>query len=130
MNRPTTLFVIADIIAVFAFVIIGKSSHAETLRFSEIIAVAWPFLLGLFVCGWWLGAQRPQTHVTPLKLIGITLAHWMLAVPFGLVLRELIYNKPIVASFAITTFIFGALLLIAGRLTIFFIQRKTSSKTQ
>ncbi len=124
MNRHITRFVIADIIAVLAFVMIGKYSHDTGLNISDIWLTAWPFLLGLFLCGWLLSGHRPDRSETVLTLVGITLAQWFVAVPFGLVLRELVYAKPILTSFTITTFIFGGLLLIGGRIIVFFIRQK------
>jgi hypothetical protein len=118
-------FALADLISLLAFVIIGKVSHNQALTISEISETAWPFLLGMAIAGWWLRTPLPTSGLAFWPLVNSTLAGWLLAVPFGLVLRELVHGKPILTSFAITTFIFGALLLLAGRLTVWLITRKT-----
>jgi hypothetical protein len=123
-NHSLGWWLMVDFLAIIAFVIIGKSSHSQALEIGEIFATAWPFIVGLAIAGWWLRNPLPSATIGVLGLLKTTLASWLLAVPFGLMLRELIYDKPILPAFAITTFIFGVILLISGRLLLWFFIRR------
>lgn len=122
------IYGLIDVLALLAFVLIGKISHSEALVVSDIANLLWPFILAWFVCGWLLGDARPTARTTIGKLLWNTMTGWFLALPLALVLRELIYDKPILTAFAVTTFIFGGLLLLAGRVLVYFIYKKGERK--
>lgn len=87
---------VADIIIVIAFAIIGRASHAESLDLGGIATTMWPFLAALII-GWvvaraWRAPMKPVRTGVPLWLV--TLAGGMLlriasgqgtAVPFIIV---------------------------------------------
>ncbi len=116
-------YLLADLLALLAFVIIGKTAHSDAIVFSDVLETTWPFWLGMLIAGWWLRTPLPAPGISMLALINTTLAGWLLAMPIGLVLRELVNGKPILMSFAITTFIFAASFLIAARLVVWFVMK-------
>lgn len=128
-TRYSLWFFLSDSLAIFAFVLIGKSAHSQVLDFIDILETTWPFLLAWSLAGWLLGLSRPTEKQSIFIICKTTLAGWLMAVPFALVLRELIYMNPIILSFAITTFIFGALLLLVGRMIVHYCIRRMQKLT-
>lgn len=71
---------VADIVIVIVFAIIGRASHGEALSLGGIATTTWPFLVALLV-GWaalfaWRAPMRPVR--TGLPLWAVTLAGGML----------------------------------------------------
>jgi hypothetical protein len=129
MNKRTLIHAVVDTAAIFAFVAVGKLSHAEPLHLSELFAVASPFILAwamVSIVIRWLWVARADNWFS---IIGIVSARWMLSVPLALVLREVVNGKPILLAFAITTTLFGMLFLLGGRLSVRAISVRRAKKT-
>lgn len=86
MTRPAPFgalaALVADVLLVVAFVLIGRRSHAEGLDFPGLWQTAWPFLAGLAV-GWvvCLAWRRPSA-VWP---TGVVI--WVATVGIGMLAR-------------------------------------------
>lgn len=103
-----------DLVAVLAFVVIGRRSHEEGLAAAGLVRTAAPFIVALVV-GWvvtraWSSPVRLRTGV---GLSAVTVA-------FGMVLRRWVIGDGTATSFVIvaTVFLLATLVgwrLIAGR---------------
>lgn len=81
-SRTAALALLADVVAVAVFVLIGRRSHDETSALLGFLHTAWPFLAGLGV-GWWsLRAWRRPTRLWP---EGVVI--WLITVVVGNLLR-------------------------------------------
>ncbi|WP_435526210.1 DUF3054 domain-containing protein [Microbacterium elymi] len=81
--RSITWSLVADIVLVVVFAVIGRASHSEDVLPIGILTTAWPFLLGL-VIGWgvtlaWRAPTAPVRTGIPVWLI--TVAIGMPALP-------------------------------------------------
>jgi hypothetical protein len=110
------IFIVFDLLALISFTLIGKQSHAEALVISELLQVILPFTIAWFAFGWGFGQAVPLAEMRWQHILRTTATSWLLALPLGMVLREIFYDKPILVSFVITTYIFAGILLIVGRL--------------
>jgi len=73
--RPAPLALAADAACVLAFAAAGRASHAETAATTEVLRIAWPFLVGAGA-GWVATtAWRAPMQVWP-RGIGIWAATW------------------------------------------------------
>jgi len=94
-----------DVVLVLAFVLIGRSSHAEGITPAGVLGTAWPFLVGLAV-GWALArAWRRPCAVAP----GLTI--WTATVAVGLLLRAVIGEGVQPGFVAVTALVLAAFLL-------------------
>jgi len=104
-SRTIVLAAVLDVVAVLAFVAIGRRSHDESGSVMAGIAkVAAPFLIALVV-GWVVArAWRAPTTLGTVAVI------WPVTVALGMVLRHTVFDKGTAASFvvvtAIVTFVF------------------------
>ncbi len=93
-----------DVAVVLAFVVIGRDSHGEGNAFSEVLATAAPFMIGL-VAGWLVTDAR----LTPVAIrTGASIA--AVTVVVGLVVRRIVFGDGIATPFIIVT----TLVLTAG----------------
>lgn len=94
-----------DVVLVLAFVLIGRSSHAEGITPAGVLGTAWPFLVGLAV-GWALArAWRRPFAVAP----GLTI--WAATVALGLLLRAVTGEGVQPGFVAVTALVLAAFLL-------------------
>ena len=94
-----------DIVLVLAFVLIGRSSHAEAITPAGALGTAWPFLVGLGA-GWALArAWRRPFAVVP----GLTI--WAGTVAVGLLLRAVTGDGVEPGFVAVTAVVLATFLL-------------------
>lgn len=88
---------VADVALVVAFVLIGRSSHAEALDPTGAATTAWPFLVGLVV-GWLsvLGVRWPLPALTSGLVV------WVATVVVGVLLR-VASGQGVQVSFVVVT---------------------------
>lgn len=105
-----------DAASVLVFVTVGRRNHNEGMTVDGVMTVAAPFLIAL-VIGWLVSRAWRQ----PMNLrIGATI--WASTIVFGLLLRNLVFDRGTATSFIIVATLFlGAVLLgwraIAQRVT-------------
>ena len=104
--RAARLAGIVDCCCVLAFVIIGRTSHADGLGLSGVVSTAWPFLTGL--TGGWLAARAWRR---PLAIVPAGLGAWLGAAGLGMVLRVVAGQGTAVAFVGVALAFLGLFLL-------------------
>ena len=107
--RRVPIALLADVVCVIVFCMIGRRSHAEGLTVAGIAQTAWPFLAGTAV-GWLLigGWRRPFTVIPT----GVVV--WVCTVVVGMVLRK-VTSAGVSASFVVVAALSTAVLLLGWR---------------
>jgi Protein of unknown function (DUF3054) len=110
MNRRVAWAVVADVVSIMLFVVIGRRNHNEsTSSIRGVVEVAAPFLIALAL-GWTM--QRLWTR--PLRVQrGIIL--WLITITFGLVLRRSMFDRGIALPFVIVATLFNGATLVGWR---------------
>ncbi len=110
MNRRQLLLAATfDVVAVVAFVAIGRRTHDEGNAFSGLARVAAPFLIGLAV-GWVVARawKAPTTTTTGMVV-------WPVTVAVGMVLRRFLFDDGTALPFIIVASAFTGVLLVGWR---------------
>jgi len=114
MSKPATQRQIAlaatlDVVAIVAFVAIGRRTHDEGNALSGLVRVAAPFLIGLAV-GWVVArAWKAPTSTTTGMVV------WPVTVTVGMVLRRFLFDDGTALPFIIVASAFTGLLLVGWR---------------
>ncbi|WP_298406139.1 DUF3054 domain-containing protein [uncultured Chloroflexus sp.] len=103
-----------DTLVFVIFALLGRSSHGLVDENPLLAAgrVAWPFFIGWLIVAPWMGVFRQQP---PLRMLGLTLGAWLIALPVGLGLRWWQLGRSSPLSFAVVTFLTVAALLLIWR---------------
>ncbi|MBA3468457.1 MAG: DUF3054 domain-containing protein [Herpetosiphonaceae bacterium] len=107
--------IVGDLIMFGLFAAIGRRSHSEPTTFGDIVQIAAPFAIGWLAVAPWFKLFRPEVYGSTKIVLQRTAAAWALAAPVGLALRTLGWGKEFKIAFAITTFLFNLVLLLAWR---------------
>lgn len=108
-KRPIVLAATFDVIAIVAFVVIGRRNHDEGEAVGGVLRVAAPFLIGLAV-GWLVArAWKAPTSTTTGMVI------WPVTVVVGMLVRRFIFDDGTALAFIIVASVFTGLLLIGWR---------------
>ena len=99
-----------DLLAVTAFVLVGRRSHDEGNGFVDFLRVWWPFAAGLglsAVCtgAWWY----------PFVWLRVALM-WLGTVAVGMILRITVHGRELKLSFVIVTAVFLGVCFFGWRL--------------
>ncbi|MGK9147853.1 DUF3054 domain-containing protein [Plantibacter flavus] len=128
MDRPVrtpatfALSVVADLVAVIVFVIIGRASHGEGIL--GLLNTLWPFAVGLLI-GHMLALVLGQRETTSNRWAGVVV--WVSTVVVGMLLR-IVAGQGVQLSFVIVTvLVLGAFLL--GWRFVLWIVRRTRART-
>lgn len=117
-RRRITIAATADVLAILAFVAIGRRSHDETGNaVVGALRVAAPFLIGL--CAGWAVARawrRPMALVTGLVI-------WPVTVIVGMLLRRTVFDRGTALSFVIVTTIVTGVFLLGWRAIVALMER-------
>ena len=109
-RRTVVTAAVADAVAVFAFVALGRRSHDEGGNaVAETVKVAAPFLIALAVG--WLAARawrRPRAIATGLVL-------WVVTVAVGMLLRRTVFDRGTATSFVVVATVVTGVLLLGWR---------------
>lgn len=116
------LAVVADVVCVLAFTLIGTASHATAGSAGHVALVTLPFLAGLAV-GW--AASRAWRAPARLWPTGVTV--WFATVALGLALRPLA-GGGLALSFAVVTAVFLAATMLGWRLLAALLVRRTGDR--
>lgn len=109
---------VLDLVVVLAFVLIGRSSHAEGITFGGIGETLWPFLAGAVVG--WLACRAWRAPLSPVRA-GIPV--WIATLAVGMVLRVLA-GQGTELSFIIVAGVFLAVFLLGWRAIALLVTRK------
>lgn len=130
------ILVLGDLIALSLFVLVGQRDH-ETIdptnpllgMLPNVVAFAIPWS----IAAWRLGAIRIDAPFRIVPFFARTLNAWLVAAPFGLLLRSAILGRAVIPTmFVVATLGFGLLFLLAWRVVFawvrMFANRKQSGK--
>ena len=98
---PVRGLILGDLIVLLLLTVYGFLSH-ETLTSAgwRIPAFFFPLALGWFLAAPWLGLYDPERVRDPRQLWRVVWA-WLLAAPFGLVLRAILLQRVLIPIFAL-----------------------------
>lgn len=104
--RRVAIAATLDAVSVLVFVAVGRRNHNEGTEIGGVMEVAAPFLIAL-VIGWLVSrAWRQPMNLRTGAII------WVSTIVFGMLLRNLAFDRGIATSFIIITTLFlGAVLL-------------------
>lgn len=114
---------IADLVAVVVFAVIGRSSHGEGNALVGIAVTAWPFLVAT-VAGSLVARGLARRLGDPVT-IRRGLVVWAVAWVIGMVLRA-VSGRGMAVSFVIVAGISLAVLLLGWRLVVTLLERRRS----
>lgn len=100
---------VADILAILVFVVIGLLQHAGSLALASVLFVAWPFALGLL-----MGHLAIRSWRAPLAVWPHGVLIWAITVAGGMAIRTL-FGAGTEPSFVIVTAAVLALLMLGWR---------------
>ena len=116
-GRSLAPAVVADLVAVLTFAIIGMNTHGTLLL--ELGRVAWPFAVGA-AAGWlWTRAWRDPARIWPSGV-----AIWLTTVALGMTLR-VVAGGSFALSFLLVTTAFLGVTMLGWRTTAVLIRRGT-----
>lgn len=98
-----------DMLAVFAFVIIGRNNHDEGLTLDGLLRTAAPFVIGLIV-GWAL--SKAWDRATDVRT-GVIV--WAATLVIGMFVRRVFYGDGIAPSFVAVATVFLGVTLVGWR---------------
>ncbi|HXZ69438.1 MAG TPA: DUF3054 domain-containing protein [Streptosporangiaceae bacterium] len=104
------LGVLADVLCVLAFVIIGRASHQDGESLAGVTSTAWPFLVGLAV-----GEAATRAWRQPAALVPTGVGVWLATVALGQLLRA-VSGPGTDAAFIAVSAVFLGLFLLGWRL--------------
>ena len=102
--------VLADLMCVLIFVVIGRRQHGEESAVSGVVTTAAPFLIGLVIASC-IGKLRGKPADT--VLAGVYT--WVTTVLLGLLLRRFVFDRGTAAAFVIVAILFLGATLIGWR---------------
>lgn len=108
-SRRVRLAAVIDVVAVVAFVIIGRKNHDEGSALSGIVKVAAPFLVALALG--WLAARAWKSPMD----VGTGLVIWLVTIIAGLTLRKVAFDGGTALPFIIVASLFNLATLVGWR---------------
>ncbi len=108
-------------VAVFAFVVIGRDNHDEGLDLNGLFRTAAPFVIGAVV-GW--AISKAWDKPTDIRAGLIT---WACAVVIGMAVRRVFYGDGIAATFIAVATVFLGATLVGWRALYSLVARRRSS---
>lgn len=118
---PLAPAIVADVVAVLTFAIIGMNTHGTLLM--ELGRVAWPFAVGA-AAGWaWTRAWRDPARIWPQ---GVCI--WFTTVALGMILR-VATGGSFAVSFLLVTALFLGVTMLGWRGMMAAIRRTTTKET-
>jgi Protein of unknown function (DUF3054) len=100
------LGVIADVLCVLAFVVIGRASHHAGASLAGVAGTAWPFLAGLAA-----GELSTRSWRRPFALVPTGVGVWLATVAIGQALRAAAGPGTDIAFIAVSAVFLGLFLL-------------------
>ena len=109
-RRRVSIAAALDVVAIVAFVIIGRKNHNEGSALSGIVKVAAPFLIALA-----LGWTAARAWKSPMA-VGTGVIIWLVTVVGGLLLRKVAFDGGTAVPFIIVASLFNVATLVGWRL--------------
>ena len=100
------LAVLADVVCVLIFVVIGRASHHAGEGLAGVVSTAWPFLAGLAV-----GELATRSWRRPFALVPTGVGVWLATVAIGQLLRVAAGPGTDIAFIAVSAVFLGLFLL-------------------
>ena len=104
--RAAALGLLADVVVVVAFVVIGRASHHAGGTAAGVARTAWPFLAGLAA-----GELAARSWRRPAALVPTGLVVWLVTVGLGQLLRAVSGQGTDLAFIAVSAAFLGLFLL-------------------
>jgi Protein of unknown function (DUF3054) len=104
------LGVLADVLCVLAFVVIGRASHHAGESLAGVAGTAWPFLVGLAI-----GEAATRAWRRPAALVPTGAGVWLATVAVGQALR-VVSGQGTKLAFVLVSAVFLGLFMIGWRL--------------
>jgi Protein of unknown function (DUF3054) len=98
--------VLADVIGVLIFVVIGRASHHDGEGLAGVVSTAWPFLAGLAA-----GELATRSWRRPFALVPTGVGVWLATVAAGQALRVAAGQGTQIAFVAVSAVFLGLFLL-------------------
>jgi hypothetical protein len=118
--------VVADVVAVLVFVLVGRTAHREGGAVSGFVVAAWPFLAGTAL-GWLaVAALRRAGRRLPGRSTATGLVVLVGAAVGGWTLRRLLTRADTPVSFLLVATVFLALFLLGRRVAANLLRRRTA----
>ena len=120
-ERPNPFWLLLDVAAIVAFVVVGRDTHQESNSLTDVIRTAAPFLLALVV-GWFVTRAKydPLSWATGLGVFAVVFVGGMLA-------RRFLYDDGTAAAFVIVSGVFFAITLLGWRAGVRLVERRRAS---
>jgi hypothetical protein len=99
LHRPW-LALLADVLVVVVFVVVGRRSHHEDAGFGGFVRVWWPFAVALAVA--WLVTGSWRAPLGWGRAVGV----WLLTVALGMTLRVAAQSRELKPAFVIVALLF------------------------
>jgi len=108
-RRSVQIAAAFDVVAIIAFVVIGRKNHDEDSALSGVVKVAAPFLIALA-----LGWVAARAWKSPMAL-GTGVIIWLVTIIGGLVLRRVAFDGGTAMAFIIVASLFTLATLVGWR---------------
>jgi len=108
-RRSVRLAAAVDVVAIIAFVVIGRKNHDEGSALSGVVEVAAPFLIALAIG--WLAARAWKSPMA----VGTGVIIWLVTTIGGLVLRKVAFDGGTAMAFIIVASLFNLATLVGWR---------------
>jgi len=108
-RRSVRLAAAVDVVAIIAFVVIGRKNHGEGSALSGVVEVAAPFLIALAIG--WLAARAWKSPMA----VGTGVIIWLVTTIGGLVLRKVAFDGGTAMAFIIVASLFNLATLVGWR---------------
>ncbi len=108
-RRSVRIAAVIDVVAIIAFVVIGRKNHDEGSALSGLIEVAAPFLIALAL-GWVVA----RAWKSPMA-VGTGVIVWLVTIIGGLVLRKVAFDGGTATPFIIVASLFTLVTLVGWR---------------
>ena len=124
---PRTI-VLGDLLALFAFALLGLASHEHEVSAAALARTFVPFAISWLAIGTLSGVFEPSPERTPVINLRVVAAYATAAV-IALVARSLIFDRTLFNAFFVIAFIGNALFLFGWRAAAAVWIRRRSSHT-
>ena len=108
-RRSVGLAAVIDVVAIVAFVIIGRRNHHEGSALSGVVKVAAPFVIALTLG--WLAARAWKSPMA----VSAGVIIWLVTVIGGLALRKMAFDGGTAMPFIIVASLFNLATLVGWR---------------
>ncbi len=112
-SRASTVIVggvLADLIAVIVFVVIGRNSHDDPLSVSGVLATGWPFMVGII--GGYIGIALTGWRLLGLRGGAVLVVNTVI---IGMLLRSGVAGEGTPFSFVVVTTVVLTVLMLGWR---------------